>query len=135
MAEDNVIPAEKDCNKIPILQNSGMAKKKPAAARIDIRVPEAILQEFREAAEREGHLTLSAWVVYTLRRAAAASVKTSAITSICSGVRLIAFGRPSFFGTAENSKKFFLVKRSDASSCKATICVIPVTESAHPCVL
>ena len=54
-----------------------MAKKKPAVTRLDIRVPEAVMQEFRDAAERERHLNLSAWIVYTLRKAAQESKDSS----------------------------------------------------------
>lgn len=44
-------------------------KRKPADSRLEIRLPKEDREAFEQAAIREGHNTLSAWILYSLRKA------------------------------------------------------------------
>lgn len=48
-----------------------MAKKKPQdrSQALQVRCTAADIAAFKQAAERDGHVNLTAWVLYTLRRA------------------------------------------------------------------
>lgn len=44
-------------------------KAKTSDSRLEIRLPKADRDAFEAAAERDGHNTLTAWILYTLRKA------------------------------------------------------------------